>query len=395
MPRSVNYRIWLIALILLSEMVAARPRHIYLTWEKEDTAHTQTIVFQTLDRATNPRIEVVLPGQQPQTKSIPSKTVKFQGFSRRIHWVTLTELKPYTVYKFRAGDNRYGMSKWRTFRTLPADDTPIKFITGGDMYRREATVELLKAGAKQEPDVALVGGDMAYADGSFRKGVFWDDWLDNWDKNLRHEDGRMVAMICAIGNHEVNGAFGQPKIRAPFYFAYFPQGGESYFTRKLGSEIELVVLDSGHTTSHSDQVPFLDKALEESTSPFQIALYHVPCYPTHRSYRDPYSTAGRKHWVPVFDKHRLPLAFENHEHTFKRTFPLRGGKVSKGDGTVYLGDGCWGMNPRSVPGRRWYHAKALSRRHIWMVENRESGLYCQAIDTEGKVFDQVTIPNRR
>jgi purple acid phosphatase-like protein len=391
----IRTRLWkyLAALILLTGIVGAQPRHLYLTWEKEDTARTQTIVFQTVERATDPRIELVVQGSK--TKSIPSKTFMFRGYPRRVHWVTLTGLKPHTVYKFRAGDTRFGMSSWRTFRTLPADDTPIKFITGGDMYKREATVDLLKAGAKQEPDVALVGGDIAYANGSFRDAGLWDDWLDNWDDNLRHADGRMVGMICAIGNHEVDGSFGQPKVRAPFYFIYFPQGGESYFTRKLGSEIDLIVLDSGHVKSHASQVPFLDSQLGKSKARFQVALYHVPCYPTHRSYREPYSVAGRTHWVPVFDKHRLPLAFENHDHTFKRTFPLRAGKVSKSDGTVYLGDGCWGMDPRSVSGKRWYHAKALSRRHIWMVENRDSGLFCQALDTEGNVFDEVEIPSAK
>lgn len=393
MRTRMNVWKWLVALLLLSETIAAQPRHLYLTWEEEDTAHTQTIVFQTVERATDPRVELVLEGQKIRT--VASKTVMFRGYSRRVHWVTLRDLKPYTVYTFRAGDSRFGMSPWRTFRTLPDDDTPIKFITGGDMYKHDATVELLKAGAKQEPDVALIGGDIAYADGNFRKALFWDDWLDNWDENLRHPDGRMVGMICAIGNHEVDGSFGQPKKHAPFYFAYFPQGGRSYFTRKLGSEIDLVVLDSGHVQSHASQTSFLDRSLSQSKARFQVALYHVPCYPTHRSYHDPYSTAGRTHWVPIFDKHRLPLAFENHEHTFKRTFPLRAGKVSEADGTVYLGDGCWGRKPRKVSGRRWYHKKALSRRHIWMVESRKSGLFCQALDTEATVFDQVTIPNKR
>ncbi|MCA9781475.1 MAG: metallophosphoesterase family protein, partial [Candidatus Eremiobacteraeota bacterium] len=330
-----------------------------------------------------------------QPVSIASKTAMFRGHPRRVHWVTLTELKPSTTYKFRAGDTRYGMSKWRTFRTLPGNHEPIRVITGGDMFSRESAVELLKAGAERKPDVGLVGGDIAYAGGEYRNLLYWDRWLDNWDKNLVREDGRMVPMICAIGNHEVQGGFGKSRDRAPFYFAFFPQGGEAYFTRNLGLDVELVVLDSGHVNSHTSQVPFLEKTLSQSPAAYQVALYHVPCYPTYRSFNNRYSKAGRESWAPVFDKYKLPLAFENHEHCFKRTFPLNAGKVVKSDGTTYLGDGCWGMTPREIKGKRWYHAKAESREHFWIFEKGPQGLLCQAVDTEGTVFDSVTIPSRR
>ena len=387
-------RICLMALLALWGEATAQPRHVYLTWEHADTARTQTIVFQTLDRATDPRVEF-LPLGRAESVTIASKTGMFRGHPRRVHWVTLTGLEPATTYRFRAGDTRYGMSKWRTFKTLPADKGPVKVITGGDMFSKEAAVELLRAGAERKPDVGLVGGDIAYAGGEYRNLLYWDRWLDNWDENLVHKDGRMVPMICAIGNHEVQGSFGQPKHRAPFYFAFFPQGGEAYFTRRLGSEMDLVVLDSGHVNSHRSQVGFLEEALSQSKSPYQIALYHVPCYPTYRSYNEPYSQAGREHWVPIFDKHRLPVAFENHEHCFKRTHPLSGGKVVEKEGTVYLGDGCWGMEARDIKGKRWYHAKAESRQHVWLFQNSSEGIHCQAVDTEGAVFDEVTISSRR
>jgi Purple acid Phosphatase, N-terminal domain/Calcineurin-like phosphoesterase len=371
---------------------AAQPRHLYLTWAGEDTARTQTIVFQTLEKATDPRVDIFLTGGQ-KAKSIPSKTVMLRGLSRRVHWVTLTNLKPRATYKFRAGDKRYGMSSWHTFRTLPSDATPIKIIAGGDMYRHPETVQLLDAAALQTPDVALVGGDIAYADGKLNRMQFWDDWLDNWSQHLKVDNGRLVPMILAIGNHEVDGAFGQKKTQAPFYFGFFPQGPQPYFVRKLGGEIDLIVLDSGHVTSHASQVPFLETSLKRAQARFQVALYHVPCYPTHRPYDDEYSVLGRKYWVPIFDKYGVHLALENHDHVFKRSYPLKGNKIDR-RGTVYLGDGCWGRTPRSVAGRRWYHVKASPTEHVWLLENKESGLKCQAIDKHGKVFDATTIDGR-
>ena len=385
-PLPTRIFLWLLA---LTSLVAAQPRHLYLTWTQEDTAHTQTVVFQTLGQATNPRIELQV-SSAGKVKAFPVKTAVFRFNGRRVHWQTFSGLTPKTSYRFRAGDDTYGLSQWRTFRTLPADDSPIRVLTGGDMYVHPATVQLLDAGNSHHPDVALVGGDIAYAEGNPNRFTFWDAWLDNWSRHMVDKQGRMVPLILAIGNHEVRGGYGRPAGNAPFYFGYFPQGGKPYFRRKLGSEIDLVVLDSGHATAHQTQAPFLEEFLKKNKTRFRLALYHVPCYPTHRPYDDPYSTQGREHWVPLFDKYHLNLALENHDHTFKRTHPLKGNKVDPA-GTVYLGDGCWGRPPRSIPGKRWYQVKASSTQHVWLIQNRKDGLHCQAVDKDAEVFDTTVI----
>lgn len=379
----------MLTLFFLTVSAYAQPRHLYITWEEPDTAHTQTIVFQTLDKATNPRVEVELKSGD-SAEVLPAKTVMIDGLSRRVHRVTLTDLSASTTYRFRAGDDRYGMSEWKTFRTLPSDDSPITIVAGGDMYRNQATIDLLKVASERTPDVAIVGGDIAYANGDLRNAKFWDDWFDNWDQNLNSDDGHMVPMICAIGNHEVLRGRGFSKNNAPFYFTYLPQGGESYFLRHLGSEIDLLVLDSGHVTPHEDQVAFIDETLNESKARFKTAIYHVPLYPTSRPFEDKYSTLGREHWLSIFDKHGLDLAFENHDHVFKRSHPLRNNKVAEG-GTIYLGEGSWGVRQRTHVEHRWYHVKSSTKSHVWMVQNHRSGLYCQALDRFGNIFDETLV----
>ena len=382
--------------LLLAGAGGAQPRHLYLTWDNEDTAHTQTIVFHTNAQATNPKVEIYLQGPQAKASNLAANSTVLAGTQRRVHFVTLKSLSPSTVYKFRAGDSRYGMSLWRSFRTLPADNRAVRVVAGGDMYRHPATVQLLKAAASHKPDVALIGGDIAYADADLDKISFWDDWFDNWNNYLNPKNGPMVGMICAIGNHEVGGAFDRSKKDAPFYFAFFPQGGEPYFVRRLSKNVEVVVLDSSHVTHHKAQAPFLEKALksmQQRDVPFRLALYHVPCYPTHRPFDDPYARRGRQFWVPLFDKYGLTAGLENHDHTFKRTHPLKAGKVAQG-GTVYLGDGCWGRDPRPLQGKHAYLAKASSTYHVWMLSSAKAGLQCQAVGRDGKVFDQTTLKAR-
>lgn len=378
----------LLLFLLLAAWGWAAPRHLYLTWEDEDTAHTQTVVFQTMGEASNPRVEVEL---NNQVQSFGVSTAGLVG--RQIHHLTLRDLKPSTVYRFRAGDDRFGLSPWRTFRTLPEDGRPITVVNGGDMYRDRETVQLLQAARALSPDVALVGGDLAYANGELKNIDRWDDWFDNWERHLNPKDGPMVGMICAIGNHEVQGHYGKTHAEAPMFFAFLPQGGQPFFTRHLGRDMEVIALDSGHVTSHGSQVPFLDKALQAAKARgvrHTIALYHVPLYPTHRDPASAQHAVGRHFWVPVFDRHRLTVALEHHEHVFKRSHPLRNNQVDP-NGTVYLGDGCWGRNPRVIAKRRWFHAKALRKEHVWILSNQDEGLQCRAVDRFGQVFDQVTL----
>lgn len=374
----------------------AQPRHLYLTWDQADTARTQTVVFQTLDKATRPRVEIRLGSDPQQVTTLDCKTVMLSGLSRRIHHVTVTGLQPATRYAFRAGDDRYGMSPWRWLQTLPADGRPITIATGGDMYRHAETVELLRVARTQRPDVALVGGDIAYADGDLTRLGFWDDWFDNWEAALNPPDGPLVPMILAIGNHEVRGGWDAQKSAAPFYFGFFPQGGSPYFERQLGSKIRLTVLDSDHVTPYAAQVPFLEASLKqawEAKTPFHLALYHVPCYPTQADPQNARAQKGRKAWVPLFDRYRLTAALENHDHVFKRTHPLRGGKIDP-QGTVYLGDGCWGRTPRKIPKKQWYHAKASSSYHVWFLRLDGEVLRCRALSLGGEPIDETVLPAR-
>ena len=393
-----NPLLLMVKLVLaLAVSVSAQPRHLYLTWELEDTTTTQTIVFQTLDRAQNPRVEIRLdPASEQVTKFAPKTKMFGGGLTRRVHWVTLEKLSPGTKYVFRAGDDRYGMSKWRSFRTLPQDGRSITIATGGDMYRHPETVDLLKVAATYKPDVALIGGDIAYADGRLERINFWDDWFDNWENSFNPKDGPLVPMICAIGNHEVREGWNGTKESAPFYFTFLPQGGSPTFRRQVGSKVELTVLDTGHVTTYEAQVPFLEKVAKEAYQakvPFHLALYHVPIYPTQADPNSFGAQSGRKYWTPIFDRYRLTAGLENHDHVFKRSHPLKAHAINP-EGTVYLGDGCFGRTPRKIPQVQWYPAKASSSYHLWILRTEGSTMICEAASLGGKVLDRTTLKAR-
>jgi hypothetical protein len=234
----------------------------------------------------------------------------------------------------------------------------------------------------------VVGGDIAYANDVLTNYARWDAWLDHWQTNMITPAGYTIPMVLAIGNHEVRG--GMTPTNARFYLKYFAQAGErSYYARTFGKNLAMVLLDSGHLSKHDgEQAGWLDAQLTAHRNyPHRMAVYHVPLYPSHRAYDGGGSVEGRKAWLPIFDKHQLTVAFENHDHTFKRT-PLMRANQPDPQGTLYLGDGCWGMGARTVDKElRPYLAKAASIQHFWCLDVTRRRVEYRAVNKAGQIFD--------
>src|SRR5690606_2279041 len=121
----------------------------------------------------------------------------------QVRRVELTELTPDSVYEFGIGDDADDLAqRWR-FRTMPTElSRPVTFVSGGDMMHTRAMVDRMnRQMQKLEPDFAVLGGDLAYANGVI--GTRWIDWMESWFQHSVTEDKRLIPMVVAIGNHEV------------------------------------------------------------------------------------------------------------------------------------------------------------------------------------------------
>lgn len=393
----MRHALFVLALLLLMPGCATGPvRHVYLTWQG-DTGTTMTVNFHTMAPAqtevywdTEPRDGVFDAYRHRATGA--SRQIPGLRDGRWIHTVELTGLAPGETYYFAVPG---AAPAERKFRTLPGDSSPIRFVEGGDVGYLPAVLRLFRRAAEREPHFVAIGGDIAYENGNVDNAGRYDLWLHYWEEAMVTPSGYTVPLIAAIGNHESNGDFDDPDLAAPFYFGYFPQGGSSSFTRALGPHAVLIALDSGHIQDWETQVSWLREVLTDNIdTPFRFATYHVPLYPSHRDFNDGRSVAGRTHWLPLFDEFGLDIAFEHHDHTYKRTKRLRGGAEDPG-GTLYLGDGCMGMPARTVNNLGApYLERAAPKRHFWLIEVTPTQATCEAIDPNGQVFDRVVLPAR-
>lgn len=339
---------------------------------------------------------------------------------RRIYHIELTGLTPGETYYFTIGDRNRSLGNEMHFRTIPDDDRPLLFVEGGDWENTPAAEAVAIKAASLAPYAALLGGDYPSSVYSPRDFDKWDHWLDVYNRTMITPEGLMIPMVMAIGNHEVVGGFDQPKEKAFFFFDYFKQGdtGESYFSLPFGKRIRLFVLDSGHTASHEGrQKEWLQRELQKAENiPVTIALYHVPLFPSVRFavqdlvYHSLYgfielckdehtanklfskeSLKGREHWLPLFDRFELTVAFEHHDQTLKRTKTLRYGREDP-KGTLFLGDGGWGPEEQYPPIQGYfnsYFSNLRGKEHFfWAVEIDKTKITYTAITPSGKVLDR-------
>jgi acid phosphatase type 7 len=217
--------------------------------------------------------------------------------------------------------------------------------------------------------------------------------------------GRLIPMISCIGNHEVNGGYKATRDKSPAYLSVFDGffREKTFGTLDFGDYLSLVLLDTDHIAPiGGEQTAWLAQTLaERQDRPHLICANHVPAYP---SFRAPDSAkAGqngtghdqRQYWAPLFEKFNVDVVLEHHDHTFKRTHPLKGGLVDK-YGVIYLGDGSWGK--LRVPKKsedRPYLAHVSEAYHMTVHRLEGEQRFHVALEESGKVADVCMTNGKR
>lgn len=372
--------------------------HTYITFEEEDTSRSVTINFMAEGKGIATKVyydKASKGGVAEDYKFSADGRVEFiNGIDKTYHHVKLSNLQPATTYYFTYGDDNVGYSNEFKFTTLPADESEIRLLIGGDLSASSRVVETAIKAVEDNPHAIIVGGDIAYGNGLIKNEDRWIRWFEKMKEIMVTKDGRIIPLILAIGNHETSIGSALPGNKIPFYFTLFPQNksSKSYFTKTFGNHMSLLILDSGHAVSHKSQESFVEENMKRfSHLSNKIAAYHAPMYPNYRSHSGSWAKFGRKYWLPSFDKYKLSAAFEHHDHTLKRTKILKGDKVSD-KGTVYFGDGCWGTGTRES-NEKWYLETSMSENHVWVAHFNKEFMEMKAMGKDGQILDHVKVTN--
>lgn len=273
----------------------------------------------------------------------------------------------------------------------PPKSLPLKIAVGGDMLGQKGRFQRINEVVQEEnPDLVIMGGDLAYALNGTREAKAFKVALEQWEaffaaasNGIRDPDGALLPWFVVVGNHDYNHT------QAGSLFLTFFSNKDQKAKRVIDFQgLSIFGLDTGHVEPiEGEQTEWLASELGKRKSVlWKIAAYHIGAYPAYYSSKGTTPTKVRSNWCPLFEEGGVIAAFEHHSHGYKRTFPLVGGAVSP-KGVTYFGDGCWGVRPRKYTFDAEHFAKAARVNHIYILDVMPEQLHVKAISDEGYVFD--------
>ena len=305
----------------------------------------------------------------------------------------LKGLEPETTYFYRLtttnADGDKVDSGLLSFKTAVRDDSPFSFALLGDPETRPHIGRRVAELAWDErPDFALNVGDLT--DGG--------EEPHKWQWNLEYFPGlgalhKRVAVFPVPGNGEGD---------LYWYKRYhlLPEP-EDYYSFRYGNA-EFFMLDSNQRRDAfapgGEQYAWLDKALGQSKATWKFVVHHHDPYsPDDDDHGDAWSepsTLGDEHVrqiVPVLEKHNVDIVFFGHLHTYKRSRPIRAGRVAA-DGVRYVQAGGAGGNLEDfAPGRAWFVDKTFRGNHYCTVGIDGRKLTLRMHDLQGALRDEMIV----
>lgn len=255
----------------------------------------------------------------------------------------LTGLQPNTVYYFVIKDSE-GTSQRYSFKTLPNNPTErLSIIAGGDSRNnRTPRQNANRLVAKLRPHAIMFGGDMTDTGTNTQ----WAEWFDDWQLTIA-SDGRMFPVIATRGNHESSNAIIENLFDVPSSNVY-------YALTLGGSLIRVYTLNTEITISGSQTTWLAGDLAANNNVTWKTAQYHKPMRPHEAGKAE--GNDQYNNWAGLFRQYGVKLIVESDAHTVKTTWPVVPSTASGNDmgfirddvnGSVYVGEGCWGAPLRS------------------------------------------------
>lgn len=354
-----------------------KPQRIVLTWEK-DPATSQSVEWRTTTAIPKPQAQIStslkhFDDVENARKIISAATESITLKGNKIvnhHTARFDSLTSGQNYFYRVGDGEI-WSEWNVFRTADLERNPFQFIYLGD-----AQSDILSEWApliRQAYTKAPAARFHLYAGDLVNRGK--DD--ENWEEFFEALGfiARMIPIVPVPGNHDASKELLRPDSSRridPLYLIHFalPLNGPqvpdlletAYYLDYQGVRIIAV-----NTNSHDDpeQLKWLEKVLAESQADWNIVCHHHPLFSVGREDRD--NEGLRKDMMPIYQKYKVDLVLQGHDHRYGRTNKIIDAKPAADDAhaPVYV---------VSVSGPKTYEHNPLFA-HLLQVEVGETQCY--------------------
>jgi Calcineurin-like phosphoesterase len=266
---------------------------------------------------------------------------------------------------------------WTSGAVSPRVDGPVRsgFVAFGDFGGGKAQPAVAAAierwaAAGHRIDALVTTGDNVYDDGDPRK---FRAQLDEPYRKLR----RTRPLWVTVGNHDVEAGHGDEQL------AYLGLPPLPYVKRLPG--VELLFLDANEPDQR--QRVWLDRQLDAAGPAFRVVVFHQPAYSCGIEHGS--TEAVIRRWVPVFERHRVALVLNGHEHDYQR--------FTSAAGVTYVVTGGGGNRLYPI----WRSCEGVPKRQAWAVrhhfvavEIRRGSLSLAAVAEDGGILDRAVVTRK-
>jgi len=348
------------------------PTSVTLVWESEEVGSTR--IEYGLDETYGSQVE---------------------GKAGTMHEVTVADLKPATIYHYRACTGEVCTSDL-TFSSAPLPGQKFRFAVYGDSRSDPDTHRAVAQNiVKDEPVLVFNAGDIV---GEGLRHEFKEQHFDP-----TRQLGHYVPIYVAIGNHEWKEADALGTEDVPIFRDYlaFPvvpelRIHELSYSFTFGDAFFLVLdntLDGGDLFFElaGVEMPLAKWLREEAESEeaqnakWRFAFMHYPpASPCHEDWMN--IVATREEVLPLLRDNGFHALFVGHVHDYER---------HEWDGFPVIVTGGGGADLEDVSlctGSRAEYVKILSVYHHLTVDLLDDKAHVRAVGLDGEIFDEITIP---
>lgn len=322
-------------------LLIPRPDGITIRWRTDDSVrHSSVLRYGTS------------PDQLDQ--AIEARELLRHYAGTRDWQATLKDLEPGKKYYYAVEADRAtlcGADERHWFRTATNDGEPRKLRfwilgdSGSNRPRDDAKEKVLAAKAPmdsigvrngfrtwnkgQELDGILLLGDNAYPQGTDEQ--YQASFFNVYADELAH-----TPLWPCIGNHDIDDAYRHIfTANSSGAAGGIPSRDPHYYAANVGN-VHLIVLDPWKTwwqeTTDQDhkpwrrQVDWLKKDLEANKQQWTIVIQHFPpyCGGDYNSDTNEPLKMLREELVPLFDRYGVDLSLSGHDHSYQRSYLLKG-----------------------------------------------------------------------
>ena len=308
-------------------------------------------------------------------------------------------LQPNTRYYYKIYVDEEDLLPDQTlsFQTAPppGSDTPFSFIAFGDYGNDTVSQRRLRDQMLRDSfHFILTTGDNTYENGAYRE----------FDTNVFQIYPTLfsrVPLFPILGNHDYYADL------AASYLDIFDlppnawrsQDRERYYSFDYGN-VHFVALDTDRpmwvddAVADDDIFDWLRYDLAHTTQRWKIVAMHVPAYSTG-FHRHDSELISQPKLPPIFDAYGVDLVLSGHDHTYQRSYPLRGGQItpSAQGGVVYVVSGAGSAASYPCEQADWLATAYCSRTYGLYSRITVNGntLQVEAVDEWSLIRDSFTI----